>query len=318
MMVSLIALPFLGLSTIMSAVLTAADRPVAGQVVNTLLFPLFMCVGLTLLYYFYGSILTSFEVALLLLGVGVACGLISVLQVIQEVEISLPRLTWRGTIGWSHSAAWLSIASAMAVFQSNLDVIIVDYILGSEAAGVYRLAARLAFVGSIASVAVQPIATSVLVKYLSGTIDADEASQRIGLLAAFTSIISLVAAVIVVISAVYIMPYIGRDYTGGMTVVIIIATGYIFYSLAGPGGVAMRVLSYDSLFTWIVLLMLLASFLSYPVAAFYLGINGVAASTVLCAIGAGWVFSCVISRRERINLSVFSRAIVKALARKMV
>lgn len=142
---ALFLLPLQGFIGIHQATMRGFRRVISGLVPMMLLHPVLFIGGIAVVYFLWGAFITPLSVMCLNIGASVVVLIVgSVLlrrSIPKDVTHAQPEFKEKA---WLHSILPFMLISGMYVINNRADVLMVGYLLGAKAAGIYTVAARCA------------------------------------------------------------------------------------------------------------------------------------------------------------------------------
>jgi O-antigen/teichoic acid export membrane protein len=135
--------------------------------------------------------------------------------------------------GWLDVAIPLLVINVLAAVAMRADVIVVGALRGSEAAGVYAVAARVALLATFALEALNTIVAPTISRlYYSG--DHRALAQLVRKAARVTFLCAVAVVVVLELAGTRSLAVFGSGYTGGMTALQVLLLGQLVNASTGP------------------------------------------------------------------------------------
>lgn len=240
-------LPALTVSRLRQGALRGLRRVVAGQAPDMLVQPALALLLIAVAYALAETELTG-PFAVLLYGAAAYAGCLLAVGLLRRLRPSpLARAQPE-----RHYRAWLRatlpfvlIAGTMAI-NSQIDVVMLGFMLGAEPTGIYRVASRIADIAGFPLLAVM-VALGPIIAGLFAEGRFQEMQERLTKAARATLAMTLVMALALASLDGSILLLFGEAFQAGQTVLVILLVGRIVEAALGPAGVLLSMTKYANL-----------------------------------------------------------------------
>ena len=305
MTVILIAVPCISLSALRISSLLALGEVFLAYIPELMLRPVTIITGCLILAGTTGHL--NAEQALSVFGVAATLSLIfstASTRLRTPEGISLSREVDYSMRSWS-DASLTFLASTVVYFGlTQVDILIVGYLLGDAAVGGYAAAARCAVYLTLFLVAVQRTVAPLISEHYARR-DREDTQRILDVIAAAGGVPGLAAGILVFVFAEPVMRLFGEGFGEAAVLLRILAVGQVVNCLTGASGVTMNMTGHHRAALVIQLSFLVFGVAGTIVAAKYFGIAGVACVTA--ATVSGWNLVSVWYVRHTTGLKTWFR-----------
>lgn len=275
-----------------------------------------------------------FSVVLLLLWLSIPTTLVNLFQLTLlsaiPVLIAMPWLlrrpikaifTSRGFIFdtryWYVAAFPIAISSSAQIIRDNTDIFMVNIFLGDFETGIYRAAARGAFIATLISV----MAVRVLAPMLSRAIAVDDKGEIQKLLqhaALMSTLLGLLVCFLLGVSSSAYLALYGVEFLSAENALLILIIGRAFEVMTCTSAITLMLFRFEKIVFGVNALGLLLNIILNALLITDLGINGAAISTLISTGFVSIALSYIVVQRLDLDSTVFSttRAKLSVLFRK--
>ncbi len=290
----------ISLAGLLRAAVQGSHHYMPATVIMELGQPLTMAAGFSILYWL--DRLTVLSALLVVFG---AWFLITILE-----AGLLRRITPRTVVSaepvfedeeWNRSTRQLFLAQLGIGVINISDVLIVGITVGTIEAGVYAIATRIAAIGRIANAAVESLVSPQIAAAANDGVEGYPAIQKTIDKAIRISIWpSMAFAVFAIATSEPVLDFIGKDFAGGRSVLIILVLGNLADAVSGPSGHVVSLVGSERTYAKIMLtnaVLLLA--IGFP-AGLLFGLVGVALARTV--VNVGWNLALFTVARSQFGL----------------
>jgi O-antigen/teichoic acid export membrane protein len=305
--VGAVLLPVLSRMQVPLAGLRAYKHIILAQAPQELLRPVLIGAGILVAYACLGShihpagalgINTGATLLVLLLG---AYLLRRVLP--DPVFEARPVFRWRE---WFHMGFSLMATDGFYLVIAHADIIMIGAFLGTEKAGIYAVASRLAALISFGILAVNTI-VAPLVSELATQDKQSELKAMLRSAAIWTALISVPIAVLLVLVGPWVLGWFGPEFVAGYPVLIILAVGQTFPALTGFASTLMNMTGYHGKVARIVGITAGLNVVLNAVAIPLMGMWGAAVVSAVTTVAWNTTMLLFVVRKLGINPTMFQR-----------
>lgn len=214
-----------------------------------------------------------------------------------------------GLLGWYKGSIPMLAVTLTYMIQPELDTIMVGFLLDDESVGIYRVAARGAFIVMIAVL----VSNQVLAPPLSQAIAEDDRARAQQLLTHAAFVVGVagvgLAAVLWALSSVYLSLF-GSEFSAGRSPMLILSAAHASVSLMAGSGLFLVLVHKQNL---ILLVTICTTFLNLGLNALLIprmGVEGAAVATFVCVTSTGIIISAMAMRMTGYDPTIL-RAILR-------
>ncbi|MEQ9194664.1 MAG: oligosaccharide flippase family protein [Rhodospirillales bacterium] len=200
---------------------------------------------------------------------------------------------------WRH---WLNVSlpyiavTGLTILLTQMDILMIGHMLGTEAAGLYAPAAKVALLAIFPVVAIRqrfgPMAARM---FAEKAVDALQNRMNTATLLSIIACLGVLAFILP--GRDFILGLFGPEYLPGESAVLILATGYLIYSIMGAAEMFFLVGPFERLNALVVsvtlILNLMLNFLLIPP----FGIEGAAMATITAIVFRSMIAAIMVHRR---------------------
>lgn len=244
LLITLLALPAATLTVGAMAVLEAHRWPLISQLIGTVLRPLLVLIAVVA-FYFLGSRITAELTA----SIFVVAYVIAILVALGYLLYRLDKGLWRQPAAME-SRAWFGMAVGFAlthagfIITEQTDILMLSALTDPASVGIYRAAARYAYLVSFALLAASaPLQPMISAAFARGDrIRLQKSARKV---AEIALAIGLPLALVMMIFAEQFMAIFGADFTAGSHALIILVVAQMLNVLGGSVGYLMAMTGHE-------------------------------------------------------------------------
>jgi len=300
------ALPLYGLLRLRSTALQGLKRVAAAAVPENIVRPFLLLALASGIYLALGTLTGVGAMGAYLVATAGAAGIGSLLlrrflpPAAREAE---PVVEGRP---WMRTALPLSLVSGMRLLLNQTDILLVGFLAGTTAAGIYGAASRLSRLVSFGLMAGNSIAAPVISE-LHARGERGALQRAVTLAAWGTTVWALLAALVLAAGASFLLGLFGEEFRTGAPILIVLAAGQVINGATGPVGYLLNMTGHEGanarILAWITGLNLV---LSAPAILAFGPFGAAVVTSVLTGAKNLWTW-WVVRGRLAINSSIFSR-----------
>jgi O-antigen/teichoic acid export membrane protein len=184
---------------------------------------------------------------------------------------------------WLSESAPLMVISLAQVLMTNMDILLLAFLLGNESVAIYSVASRVAMLIGFPLVAANSIIPSKIAKLYEKN-EYEKLNAFLKQIVFKISIVSLVGLIIFLFLGGYVLSMFGELYVDAYPLLLILAFGQFINVLLGPVGFLLNMTGYQNITVKVILYIIFFGFiLSYFFISFF-GVYGAAFSTATIMI----------------------------------
>jgi O-antigen/teichoic acid export membrane protein len=211
---------------------------------------------------------------------------------------------------------WLGVGVSLAASEgfylviAQADIIMVGFFMGTEKAGIYAVASRLAALVSFGIIAVNTI-VAPLVSEITSRGRQDKLKELLSWAAAWIALISIPIIVLLAVFGKMILGWFGPEFGEGYPVLLILSFGQLINALCGSVGTLMNMTGHHGAVARIVGVTAGLNIVLNAIAIPLLGMWGAAAASVITTIAWNAAMLSFVVRKKGINPTLFHRRKVR-------
>lgn len=200
---------------------------------------------------------------------------------------------------------WLSVSlpylavTGMTILLTQMDILMIGHILGSEAAGLYAPASKVALLATFPVVAIRsrfgPMAANLFAQNRT-----DDLQSRLNTASLVSAFACLLVCIIITPGRYLFLDLFGSEYAAGEAVVLILTSGYAVYSVLGAVEMFFLVGPFERANAWLSAATLGVNFVLNLALIPRYGIEGAGAATAIAIVFRASLSSLIIYRRTGI------------------
>lgn len=296
-------LPFIVVAGLVQSGLNGLKHVVLAQLPNRALRQIFLALLLGLVWYLGYEITGALALGLTIAAVALSflIGLWWLLQRLPaEVKSATPEYRRRE---WLLTALPLMLAAGAFMFTQKTDTLMIGAILGTDEAGFYSVASRVAEFTNFGMVAATTIAAPFMSEFFSQQKESD--LQRVVTLTAWGAVaFSLPFALVVFFFGQQLLQLFRPEFVVGYSALLILVFGQVANSFTGPIGVLMNMTGHQNHLVVILSVALVINAVLNYFLIHSMGIAGAALATAIVKIG--WNLAAVVYAYRKFGINCFA------------
>jgi len=305
LLVAVCFLPIAALSKVRQAILQGFRQPLLAALPESVVQPIaFLAIFLLALIFLHQP---SGSITVALNGFGVIASFVAGIILLRRLimpeikaappQRDLPRLL--------RQAVPMTLISSLAVIYYYTDIIVVGYVLGAEASGIYRVPVLIAaFIGFPMMALVSVVAP----RLVALSADNDQ-NGMVALLRSTARALLLTTAALSVVAIVfggYILGIFGPDFVDAYWILVVLALGQVAKCLFGIPSQALIAFDEEKTVAWTIGASAVLNLILSLLLIHLIGILGPALATVIAGAAVNAKTSSTLLRRHGINSTIFA------------